>query len=263
VKSKSIIITGAGGNIGSKLVSHMVSNTNRRIIQLDRRASRARDVIEADLRNQNEGWAQYFHEADTVIHLAANPSPDASWPELVGDNVDALLNVLEAARRGVVKRVIFASSLHAAVGYEGELKLISTDLPARPISFYGASKALGERLGHRYALKYGIAVLCLRIGWVPPTNQAPPDNRRPLMLQHRWLSDADLCQAFTLALDVAPVEYGIANVTSLVEGSPWSLAEAKALLGYIPHSEHAPGTPNLFRRASQRLRNLVRPEKLN
>jgi len=24
----------------------------------------------------------------------------------------------------------------------------------------------------------------------------------------------------------------------------WSLAEAKALLGYIPHSEHAPGTPN-------------------
>ena len=137
--------------------------------------------------------------------------------------------------------------------------MIPTDLPANPISCYGVSKALGEHLGQRFVAQHGLSVLCLRIGWVPAANHAPPDARRPLALQHRWLSDEDLCQAITLAME-APVDYGIVNITSQVSGSPWSLEEARALLGYQPRSVHVPRRQDLLSRAGARLARWRRPD---
>ena len=102
MRAESIIVTGADGNIGRKIVAHLHAENRYRIIQLDRRPSPARNVLQADLQRLDGAWTQHFHNADTVIHLAANPNANATWPELVEDNVDATLNVLVAARAAAV-----------------------------------------------------------------------------------------------------------------------------------------------------------------
>ena len=98
-------------------------------------------------------------------------------------NIDALINVYEAAIQGSVPRVIFASSNHVMGGYKdqcgpGEL---TTDLPPRPGTHYvvngelrdstpyATTKLFGERFGQHYAERYGISVIAVRIGWNKPS----------------------------------------------------------------------------------------------
>jgi uronate dehydrogenase len=59
--------------------------------------------------------------------------------------------------------VVFASSLHVTGFYDAGMR-ISPDMPVRPDSFYGVGKACGENLGRLYADKYGLRVVCVRIG---------------------------------------------------------------------------------------------------
>ncbi len=55
---------------------------------------------------------------DTVVHLAADPSPDADfYGSLLDNNIKGTYNVFRAARDQGCRRVIFASSVHAVIGY--------------------------------------------------------------------------------------------------------------------------------------------------
>ena len=170
---------------------------------------------------------------------------------------DATLNVFEAARDAGVKRVVFASSLQVALGHLGSHSSIGTDLPVNPMNFYGVSKALGEKIGQQFAQRYGLSVICLRLGWVPANNDQPPDAGRSLALQHRWLSDKDLCTAITCAMN-SRVDYGIVNISSRICGSPWSLEEARKLIGYEPKSMHKPAKLSPVRKVIRGLRRLAR-----
>lgn len=102
------------------------------------------------------------HAVDRVIHLAGflqfgcarNP-----W-KAVAVNVQGTLNVLEAARRAGVKKVVFASS--GAV-YGPRSEVIDEDSPVLPsVSLYGATKFLGEVLLRHYRDLYGIPFAALR-----------------------------------------------------------------------------------------------------
>ena len=70
----------------------------------------------------------------------------------------------EACVRRGCGRVVFASTNHVTGMYEKEGIPTDPDMPVRPDSFYGASKAHGEALGRYYADHFGLAVICLRIG---------------------------------------------------------------------------------------------------
>jgi UDP-glucose 4-epimerase len=77
--------------------------------------------------------------------------------------------VLEAARRGGVRKVVFSSS----AGIFGELKTlpIREDHPVEPDSPYGASKLGAEKLCLAYAKLYELEVVCLRYFNVFGVNQ--------------------------------------------------------------------------------------------
>ena len=69
----------------------------------------------------------------------------------------------ESARRSGVKRVVYASSVHA-VGFYPRSRTIDSDVTVLPDSRYGVSKAFGESLGALYAHKYCLQVMAVRIG---------------------------------------------------------------------------------------------------
>ena len=54
---------------------------------------------------------------DTVVHLGADPSMDAPWESLLPNNVVATYNVFESARQAGCRRVVYASSINAVLGY--------------------------------------------------------------------------------------------------------------------------------------------------
>ena len=73
-----------------------------------------------------------------------------------------------------------------------------------------------------------------------------------------FVLEANLTGIYRLCRAVVPTMIrsrhgGIVNITSHVSGSPWSLEEARALLGYQPRSVHVPRRQDLFSRVRARL----------
>lgn len=98
----------------------------------------------------------------TVVHLAANTGVGPSVADPMLDcttNVLGTLNCLEAARHARVERFIFASS-GAPIG-ECEPPL-HEELPAHPVSPYGASKLSGEAYCSAYKRTFRLDTVCLR-----------------------------------------------------------------------------------------------------
>ena len=124
-------ITGAAGNIGTKLQNAFEGKYD--LILLDRKRINAPNAICADLAHYDTHWTRHFAQVSTVVHLAGNPHNDASWPELIPDNIDSVLNVCQACVTKKVERLIFASSCHTMGGYKDKsVGLITTDLEPFP-----------------------------------------------------------------------------------------------------------------------------------
>ena len=130
--------------------------------------------------------------ADAVVHLGGYAG-DAPWPELSRVNVGGTYEVLEAARRQGVRRLVVASSNHAVGFHVRGAEPLADDVAPRPDSLYGASKAAGEALCRFYADKFSMDVVCLRIGSCFDV----PANLRMLAT---WLSPADFVRLTAAAL---------------------------------------------------------------
>jgi NAD+ dependent glucose-6-phosphate dehydrogenase len=99
----------------------------------------------------------------TVIHLAANPDPTASFDELLGPNVIGSHNVFRASRDAGCQRVVFASSVHAILGYPADHEVRHGE-PAWPDCLYGATKVFGEGLCAAFAHGSDLSCIAVRIG---------------------------------------------------------------------------------------------------
>ena len=137
-------------------------------------------------------------------------------------------NIERPARRNGVKRVLFATSNHA-VGFYRRDETIDHGVYPRPDSRYGLSKVFGEQVGSLYADKYGLEVLCLRIGNL---SVKPVDKRRLSI----WLSPRDLAQLVRIGVDHPDVRFEIVYGISANQRSWYDNSNAERL-GYRPQDE--------------------------
>jgi UDP-glucose 4-epimerase len=161
-----VIITGGNGFIGRHLVKKVISTKPSSLAlisnlsRVDAKNSATRNLqgdmqfrtYTADIRDRNV-ISNIFREenADTCIHLAAKISVADSInnpKETMDINVNGTLNVLEACSNNKVKNFVFASS--AAVYGDVKDLPISENHVLRPLSPYGKSKMLAEKLVFRY-----------------------------------------------------------------------------------------------------------------
>ena len=116
---RTVLITGACGNIGRKLRRAWADVYD--LVLIDRVADPDdSEIITADLEILDDDWITHFHGVDTVVHLAANTDELAPWDDLIGPNLDVLANVFHAAALAGVERVVFASSNHVMGGRRTE-----------------------------------------------------------------------------------------------------------------------------------------------
>jgi UDP-glucuronate 4-epimerase len=112
---------------------------------------------------------------DQIIHLAARAGvrPSLEEPALYQRvNVEGTVNVLEAARRTGVKKIIIASS-SSVYGINSKVPFAESDPIFSAISPYAASKLACEALGHVYHHVYGLDVVMLRFFTVYGPRQRP------------------------------------------------------------------------------------------
>ncbi len=96
--SKTVVITGANGNLGRKLRAHFERlGWTLRLTDVSDGGDPA--VLPADLSVWDERWVKTFADADAVLLLGGDPSPAASWPSIQRLNLDLPMNVYEAAAR--------------------------------------------------------------------------------------------------------------------------------------------------------------------
>src|SRR4249919_3445231 len=114
---KTVLITGATGNIGRKLRAHLGPTGKYTLRLLCLNPGADPEVQTADLTVYDQAWASRFAGVDTVLHVAADPSPRAGWRRIQERNLDLLLNVMAAAQLHGVRRVVFASSNFVVAGH--------------------------------------------------------------------------------------------------------------------------------------------------
>ncbi|MDQ2691036.1 MAG: NAD(P)-dependent oxidoreductase, partial [Chloroflexota bacterium] len=114
-----VLITGINGLIGNIL--HAALKDNYDVYGLDQEGPFSDRVVSADIANyeQLSGVIQHFRPLDAIIHLAGDPSVQASWESVLHANIIGTRNIFEAAREFEVPRVVFASSNHATGAYQG------------------------------------------------------------------------------------------------------------------------------------------------
>lgn len=173
------LVTGGTGFIGPNIV-RLLLDEGHQVAVLDNLQSGYRknldpfpqvQFVEGDVRDA-KAVAQCAAGAEVIFHLAASVGNTRSIENPIEDsqiNVLGTLNVLEAARHGGVRKMVFSSS----AGIFGELKTlpIREDHPAEPDSPYGASKLGAEKLCLAYAKLYELEAICLRYFNVFGVNQ--------------------------------------------------------------------------------------------
>jgi len=164
-----ILITGGAGFIGSHLVEKLLKE-NCQVLVLDNLHTGLRGNIpmgvtflEMDVRDEKVLSVFVKEKFDAIVHLAGQTMVNVSVddPQFdAAENIQGTINILEAARKTGVKRVIFASTA-AAYGDAKELPILETT-PLSPLSFYGLSKVTVERYLKLYHEIFNLDYVVLR-----------------------------------------------------------------------------------------------------
>lgn len=171
-----VLLTGASGKIGKAFRRYDGGRYRLRLADRERPAlhdgERAETLLldVADLNACRAACAGI----ETVVHLAADPNPDADfYGSLLDNNINGVFNIHQAALDAGVKRVVFASSVHAVTGYFPDAQP-QEDWAPRPRNMYGASKAFGEAVGSVFAAQ-GLMTIAIRIAAFNNPGADPPD----------------------------------------------------------------------------------------
>jgi len=169
--SRTALVTGGAGFIGSHLADHLLAAGWRVRVLDDFSSGRESNVahwnghvelLRGDLRDRTL-LDRTLAGVEVVFHQGAVPSVPRSVaePERTNDvNVTGTLGVLEASRRAGVRRVVFASS-SSAYGDTPVLPKVES-MPPCPLSPYALQKYAGERYCQLFHRLYGLETVALR-----------------------------------------------------------------------------------------------------
>lgn len=223
---KKLVLTGAAGNLGSHLRAPLAAMCET-LVSTDIADSLSslhpgETYVQADLARMEE-IAPLVEGADMIVHFGAIVD-ERPFEELLGPNFVGSYNIWEAGHKAGVRRIVYASSIHA-VGMYPKAEFINTDVPHRPDTFYGLAKCFTEDLGRMYWEKRGVESVHLRI-----LSCSQVTTTRAL---GSWLSYPDLVRLVTRALDTPSVGFTIAYGVSNNDRAPVDNAKA-SFLGYRP-----------------------------
>jgi UDP-glucose 4-epimerase len=271
-----VLVTGGAGFVGSHVVDRLLGDghdvdvvdnlsTGRREL-----AAPAARLHVVDIRGPALDGAVTAARPDAVVHVAAQAAVSRSVIDPGLDaavNVLGTINVLEAARRAGVGRVVYISTGGAAYG-DTDVLPTPEDHPTRATSPYGVSKVAGERYLECWAGLTGGRALTLRLANVYGPRQNPQGEAGVIAIFcHRLLAgqpcivngDGEQTRDYVFVGDVADAvaralvhheATGVANVGTGVETTVNDIYRRLArAAGSTAAAEHGPPRPGEQRRS--------------
>lgn len=174
-----VIVTGGAGFIGSHLVDRLIS-MGIEVLVIDNLSSgseknlnKKAEFLEKDICDQDIDKPIKKYSPSLIFHLAAQIDvrkslADPLWDE--GINIRGTLNLLEAAAKAKIKKIIFASTGGAIYG---EAEYADEELLPRPLSPYGVAKLSCENYLRVYSEWKNVPFTSLRYGNVYGPRQDP------------------------------------------------------------------------------------------
>jgi uronate dehydrogenase len=198
-----LLLTGAAGRLGTELRRGLAPITTK--LRVTDRAEIKdpqpnEEAVICELADQ-DAILEVTKDVDAIIHFGGAPQ-EKPWDEVLNSSIRGSYHIYEGARKNRVKRIVYASSVHA-IGYHKLEDQIDARAPHRPDGLYGLSKCFVEDLGSLYWDKFGIESVCLRIFSSFPE----PADRRMLW---SWLSFDDCVRLVTASLTAPRVGHTIA-----------------------------------------------------
>lgn len=249
-RNMKVLVTGGSGQLGQMFLRHYGDCYALRLTYNTHPfEAPGHEVVQIDL-TEYDDVLRAMEGMEAVVHFGADSASRAPWDSILPNNIEGTYNAYEAAREAGVMHFVFASSNHAAGFALKEQDMVGPDAPIRPDDLYGVSKCFGEALGRFYHDRYGMRVICLRIGMchgeegyagqrayleevIERGGSYPYDTPTTLSM---WLSPTDMSQLVHRSLETdCPfgIFYGISDNTP----PAFDLSETKRVLDYEPQDD--------------------------
>ena len=186
------LVTGGAGFIGSNLVEELVKNNS--VTVLDNLSSgnlaNLKSVqdkicfINDSCSNISHLWSHSM-SFDVIFHLGI-PSASPMYKQnrrLVGDSINDMISVMEFARMGGVKKVIYASSSSL---YNGLPPPHAEDMEIKVTDYYTEARLSIERIAELYYKLYGVKSVGLRLFSVYGMHEEAKKNYANIITQFMW-----------------------------------------------------------------------------
>ena len=257
---KRVVLTGAAGTIAGLLLPAFRERYD--LTLLDIRKTNPDGVVIEDvqiadlLADDRDAYRRHFRGVDAVVHCGFTRADDPDDPqqrfaaELA--NVQMAYNVYRTAWEEEVRRVVVASSNHAADYYEPlildhDWDLVTPEMRALSDNYYGWAKEVYEHLGFVFAVGKmngrPLENVQIRIGGPRETDVAncPKGDlrcvRRALAV---YISQRDMAQLFIKSIETQDIrdEHGVPfQIFYGISENPhafWSIVNAREVIGYAP-----------------------------
>ncbi len=274
---KKVVVTGASGKVAGQVLPALRERYDLTLLDVkttNRAGEEVPGVQIADLVDKNrDNYREHFRGADAVAHFgfvgnsnpsAGNDSDGRFWNEFA--NVQMAYNIYQTALEEGVRRVVIASSNHAADYYEplildGKMDFVYPNGRALSDNYYGWAKEVYEHLGFVFAAGrqarpsaqwatgempttgHQLENVQIRIGGPREDDVANGklgDLRRLRRALAVYISDRDLQQLFIKSIETEDIRdeegipfqifYGISGNSHAF----WSIANARRIIGYAP-----------------------------
>jgi len=219
---KRVVVTGGAGRLGRLVLDELISG-GYDVSSFDLAAPAGFDC-HSDIGNlaDLEAVENALAGVDAVCHIGAIPGEKGfEPPEIFESNVRGTFNVLEAAHRQGVEKVVFASSIviYGASAKWGPPAYLPIDEshPCAPVTTYAMSKLNGETYCRGYTLRHGIRTVCLRLANFTRGDHIfqPDDDPKDFAanIHGGKVAGIDVARSFKLGLE-ADVEHEAFNIVS-------------------------------------------------
>lgn len=158
--NETVLITGASGFLGKRLVQYLQRTTDAYVITTSRKQESFLNHLVRDL---NDVTAELTQNVDTVIHSAWEGNEDHTTETMCQWNLDNSVRLLKVAIASGVKRFVFLSSVAVHGDHTNDGKAMTEESPINPQSLYAKSKYAVEEALRKMCAPSDINLLIVRL----------------------------------------------------------------------------------------------------